>query len=128
MSFGPRIAILAVLAVVYLGAMFLGTHLPIEWQVPVRGADKVVHALMFSGLAVLLLAAFNMIRPAGVAAAIGVVLLIAAYAAVDEWTQFLVPTRSGSPWDWAADVAGACLGASVFLLVRRTSRRSVSNG
>ena len=122
-----RIAILALLAAMYLGARFVGTHLPLSGErgeLPVAGADKLIHALMYAGLAGLLLAAVSVVRPPSIAAALGVVLLIAAYAAIDEWTQSWVPTRSADPSDWAADVAGASLGAIVFLVAMRIGRRN----
>jgi VanZ family protein len=123
MPTGPRVAIISVVAAIYLGMMFLGTHLPLGVQEPVAGADKLVHALMYAGLAAVVLAGLGLIRPPSIAAAACVVLLIAAYAALDEWTQQWVPSRSADPWDWAADVAGASLGAVAFLLVRQSGQR-----
>lgn len=111
-----RALILVVLAALYLLLMFLGTHLPLH-SVPasVVGADKLVHAGMYAGLAALILIAVSMLRPVGFGTAAVLLVAIAAYAAADEWTQSFVPTRSADIWDWAADVAGAALGAVGFL-------------
>jgi VanZ family protein len=116
--------IVAIVATVYLLAMFLGTHLPLR-DVPssVVGADKLVHAIMYAGLTALVLAAASSVRPVGPAAVATLLLLIAAYAGVDEWTQSLVPTRTADVWDWAADVAGTGLGAAGFLAARPLLRR-----
>jgi VanZ family protein len=131
MTIRQRAVIFAALALIYLGAMFLGTHLPLGGEggeLPVAGADKLIHALMYAGLAGLLLAAVRLLRPPNIAAAVCVVLLIAAYAAIDEQTQSWVPTRSADPWDWGADVAGASLGAIVFLIVVRMGGGKPADG
>jgi VanZ family protein len=70
---------------------------------------------MYAGLAILILAAVSIHRPVGLATSAVLLVAIAAYAAADEWTQNFVPTRSADVWDWAADVAGASLGATAFL-------------
>ena len=44
-------------------------------------------------------------------------LLVAAYAATDEFHQAFVPGRHADPWDWVVDVAGA--GLALWLLHRR---------
>lgn len=113
-----------VLSALYLFVTFLGTHLPLR-GVPssVVGADKLVHAGMYAGLAALILAAASLLRPVGLRT-VGVLLMaIAVYAAVDEWTQSFVPTRSADVWDWAADLAGASFGAAGFLAVRLLLQR-----
>lgn len=67
------------------------------------GADKVVHLLLFGGLAGTARARFGDAR-AVLAAVVG-------YAAVSEVVQAaLLPRRSGDPLDLVADVAGALLG------------------
>lgn len=111
-----RALIVVVLAALYLLVMFLGTHLPLR-GVPssVVGADKLVHAGMYAGLASLILAAASLFRPVGLRTVGVLLVVIAAYAAVDEWTQSFVPTRTADIGDWAADVAGAALGATGFL-------------
>ena len=96
---------------------------------PGAGADKLIHFLMYFGLASLSLAALSLVRSPSLVVAIAVVLAIALYAAADEWTQQLVPTRTGDWRDWAADVSGAMLGATLFLVVwRLRSRRLPASG
>jgi len=114
-------AIVFVLAGLYLLAMFLATHIPLARGLPgarVSGADKLVHAAMYAGLAVLVLAAASVIRPVSLGLAIGLLVPIAAYAAIDEWTQQFVPSRSSDPRDWIGDIIGAGAGAILFLVGR----------
>jgi VanZ family protein len=122
MPYRRRAAIVFVLAGLYLLAMFLATHTPLVAGVPmlgVIGADKLVHAGMYAGLAVLVLAAASVIRPISLGMGSALLLLIATYGAVDEWTQQFVPSRMTDPRDWLADVIGASLGALLFLVGRR---------
>jgi VanZ family protein len=114
-------AIVFVLAGLYLLAMFVATHMPLPSGMAKPGipsADKLVHAAMYAGLAVLVLAAASIGRPVSPGVAVVLLLLIATYAAVDEWTQQFVPGRSSDPRDWMADVIGASLGAILFLVGR----------
>lgn len=111
-----RAALVVVLAAAYWAVIFALTHLPIAVPSPTRWFDKVEHAGAYAGLAVLLCAAWSVFRRPGIAMAAAVVGVAAAYGALDELTQMLVPLRSADPWDWAADVAGAMAGALVFLL------------
>ncbi|HUG38986.1 MAG TPA: VanZ family protein [Longimicrobiales bacterium] len=48
-------------------------------------------------------------------------LFVALVAAADELRQAGLPHRTGDPWDWAADMAGALI---AFLLLRRRHRKS----
>jgi VanZ family protein len=114
-----RAAIAVGLAAIYLGGMFLLTHVPASNSSQAGGADKLVHALLYAGLAVLLCAAVSLFRRPSVAVALGVVLVVAVYGALDEWTQTFVPSRTADFWDWVADVVGAALGVAGFFLVRR---------
>lgn len=78
-------------------------------------ADKVMHALFFATLAFCS-------RYARIPAAwtIG---WLAAYGVLTEVLQATVAVRrSGSAWDWCADMAGALIGLAVFAVVRCRSR------
>jgi VanZ family protein len=120
--------VVAALAGLYLLTMFLGTHLPMQGASSrVVGVDKVVHFGMYAGLAVLILAAASFFRPISIGAATALLLVIAVYAAADEWTQGFVPTRTADVWDWAADVAGAAIGAAAFLVARPFMRQNQVN-
>lgn len=119
MPYRKRALAVVVIAAIYLGAMFLATHLPIDVETSASGVDKLVHAAMYAGLAALLMAVANVLWRTGASMAVGVVLLAAIYGALDEWTQTLVPPRTADPWDWAADVAGASVGAIAYLAGKR---------
>jgi VanZ family protein len=131
MLFRRHAAIVFALAGLYLLAMFVATHMPLpsDMATPgIPGADKLVHTAMYFGLAILVLAAASISRPVSLGMAMVLLVLIATYAAVDEWTQQLVPNRSSDPRDWVADIVGASLGAILFLAVQRLwwSRRPPS--
>ena len=122
MPYRRHAAIVFVLAGLYLLAMFLATHMPLPSGMAkpgIPGVDKLVHTAMYAGLAVLVLAAASIGRPVSLGMAVVLLLLIATYAAVDEWTQQFVPGRSSDPRDWVADVIGASLGAILFLVGRK---------
>jgi VanZ family protein len=86
----------------------------VPWAPP--GVDKLVHAVLFAGLAV-------SGRWAGLARGVLAVLLVV-YAAVSEVVQEWGPLdRTGSPADLLADVAGLLLGLLVWEGLTR-SRRS----
>jgi VanZ family protein len=74
----------------------------------VRSGDKVVHMVMYAGLAWLVARA----EPGWVRRAAPLVLVavaVSALGAVDEWHQQFIPGRSASAGDWLADSAGAVL-------------------
>jgi len=79
---------------------------------PFPGSDKVVHLLLFAGLAFTTRWRFGPVA-FGLAA-------VAGYAALSEVVQaFALPGRSGDPYDVLADLAGAGLGC---LLARHLPR------
>lgn len=99
---------------VYVAVLFTTTHYPKVVQPPSGGLplDKVIHVLMYAGLA-LLLAEYARVRAGAtraVAAAVGVVggVLL---GVVDELTQPWFD-RVYDNWDLAADGLGALLGAA----------------
>ncbi len=76
------------------------------------GVDKMVHGLLFAGLA--LSGRWAGVRRGALAG------LLVAYAAVSEVVQGLAPLdRSGSVADWLADVAGLLVGLLVWELLAR---------
>lgn len=79
-------------------------------------ADKLVHAGLFAVLSLLIMHALR--RGHGWAVVAAVVVAVgsaAAYGAVDEWRQSLIPLRSPSGADWVADAVGAMFGAWAYL-------------
>ena len=81
-----------------------------------RLGDKILHVIEYGFFAVLWYRAF---RHAGYGATALRALFLAIVAATvygisDEIHQAFVPTRMGDPWDVAADLAGACIGSSLW--------------
>jgi hypothetical protein len=105
--------------VAYMAAIFVMSSIP-GTKVPMPGLwryDKVLHAVAFAGLAVLVFRATRRVP-----VAIG---FATAYGALDEFHQRYTPHRSSDPADLAADFAGACLGAFAGLMwVRLRAGRS----
>ncbi|MEX1049415.1 MAG: VanZ family protein [Akkermansiaceae bacterium] len=85
---------------------------------PVTHFDKVAHFGFFFGGSGLLTAFFYRLNPGQPnwkLLFIGVVGVLAAVGALDEWRQSHVPGRSGNDLaDWLADVTGAVSGCFVF--------------
>ncbi len=78
-------------------------------------ADKVTHALFFATLAYC-----SLYARIPVAWTIG---WLAAYGVLTEILQETVAVRrSGSVWDWCADLVGVFVGLAVFTTVRRRTR------
>jgi VanZ family protein len=113
--------VIAGVAAVYWLAMFVGTHLPVvpdPNKVP-NSLDKLQHLIGFAGLAALLCmsgAAWFTSTRRLLMAVLGV---IAVYGVIDEWTQSLVPHREPDLRDWVANMLGAGLGISVYLVSRQ---------
>ncbi|HEX5104278.1 MAG TPA: VanZ family protein [Pirellulaceae bacterium] len=123
----PRALLIVVLAALYLALMFAATHWPARPGGTGMGLDKLVHAGMYAGLAMLILAATGLLRPVTWKVAIAVVLGVALYGAIDEWTQSFVPHRTADFRDWVADVVGAAAGAAFYMAVSRRSRAANHN-
>ena len=78
----------------------------------VRNAnDKTLHAGTFAGMGVLLCWATRARAPLWCAA------FAACHGAATEIIQHFVPPRTCDFWDWVADVAGACAGILLYLLL-----------
>jgi VanZ family protein len=120
----PRRSRLAIAICVVTGLYWLGifalTHSPIvpAPKIAVRAIDKIAHLGIFAGLGFLLCMAGTAFRhpPRRVFAA--VFAIVAAYGAFDEFTQQLVPNRFSDFHDWIADMLGAGIGISAFVIAR----------
>ncbi len=93
---------------------------PLQFLPPVVwGHDKLLHMAEYAVLGGLIARALRLggRRPAQVL----VLALLAAslYGASDELHQRFVPDRTADPRDWAADTAGAALGAAAVTFLRR---------
>jgi VanZ family protein len=112
----------------WAGLIFLLSHqsrLPLGAP-PFPHFDKVAHAGAYALLAALSARAILAAGRAGRQAFFGAVLAASLYGATDEWHQSFVPGRDPDPWDWAADTAGALLGAAAVVgLPRSKSRASI---
>ena len=75
---------------------------------PVSWTDKVVHLLVFAVPTFLVGRALGSVRTA--------VIIFAVHAPVSELVQhFLLPGRSGDPWDAVVDLVGVALGAAALV-------------
>lgn len=110
----PRRAV--VVFVILLVAQLAALYWPrIDIQGPVTWSDKVAHVLLF--LAPTVAGLLAGVRPAYL---IG---LLALHAPVSELVQhYLLPHRSGDPWDAVADLGGVVLGVT-GVVVGRALRR-----
>jgi len=113
--------VIAVVAALYWLAMFVGTHLPVvpdPNKVP-NSWDKLQHLSAFAGLAVLLCAAGAAWDIPTRRLLMTVLGIIAVYGLFDELTQAFVPHREPDLYDWVANMLGAGLGISVYLVSRQ---------
>ncbi len=110
-------------AVAYAAAIFYGgltrmRELPEVGFVP---TDKLLHAAVFGGLALLLGRAvrFLVAQPSLFKCLWLGALGSSAVGALLEVCQAFVPYRSADPWDWVADTVGAALAVSALLALLR---------
>ncbi len=102
------------------GLAVLGHLAVLYWPVvtvtgPVTWGDKVVHVLVFA-LPVFLVGGISR-------RTLWTALAFAAHAPASELAQhFLLPGRSGDPWDVVADLAGVLVGAAALVVSGRALR------
>ena len=111
--------------VAWAAIILFGTSIPGPALPPgPAGSDKLLHFVIYAILGLLAgRAALAHGGPWGRTIVLTLV-AVAAFAALDEWHQGLVPGRYPDVADWVADIAGATLGvgsAAVFTL-RRSAR------
>ncbi len=113
-----RLPALLFAAAIFIMSSIPGDDLP---PMPFISFDKIVHALEFGLLGMLLYRAFRFPRPVWrpyvMTLAVGI-----PYAALDELHQRLVPGRYCSMWDFVMDAAGLVLfaGMSAWMHGRRS--------
>lgn len=117
----PHVALATLL--VYWSALALGTHLPGAALPATPYSDKTLHFCAFAGLAFLLAWTWRTRRAWLPGGPVFAVLVAAAYAALDEYTQTFTPGRSGDVADWRADVAGAIAGTAAFWVIQVVAER-----
>jgi VanZ family protein len=115
-----RIAILLLAA--YWLLLVTATHIPkVPEPLEFRTSDKVQHLVAYATLAVLAAVTWSLAWPFGWRQALVLLALIAAHGVLDEVTQPIVG-RTADVLDWFADVTGAALGLSGFLIARQALR------
>lgn len=108
-----RLVALAVAAVVVQLAVLYWPVVTIEG--PVSWTDKVVHLLVFALPTYAVARALGSVRTA--------VVVFALHAPVSELVQhFLLPGRSGDPWDAVLDLVGVGLAAGALVVGARLRR------
>jgi VanZ family protein len=107
-------------AVILILTSIPGSHIP---ALPFRNFDKFVHLAIYGVLGWLSARAWSNGSRITVAA-LAAVAFISCFGALDEWHQQFIPQRSMDLRDWAADSAGAALGA---MLALASERRRVSS-
>jgi len=99
----------------YLVLTFIESSFSIQVK---PGVDKVLHVLEYGMMGFLttrgFLLTWNLPRGAGVALGAGLATLL---GILDEFHQYFVPGRTCSAFDATADLIGALLGATLFVLL-----------
>lgn len=107
------------IAIIFVATSIPGSAFPSVAVVP--GADKFVHAFLYSVLGFLLARSSRPVPGGNERSLIAVLCAIAVLAALDEWHQQWIPGRRADVTDWLADMAGAVAGVTLWLtaLARR---------
>ena len=108
--------ILAIALVVYWAVLCVGTHVPGGVIVTPPTSDKVLHAVAYLGLTLLLVLLSRHLGWQRWRLYAGTLLIASCYGAMDELGQILVPGRNADVNDWAADVLGAVAGLTLYWL------------
>ncbi|QEF98074.1 VanZ like family protein [Stieleria maiorica] len=121
---GFRLGVIAL--AVYWSALFLGTHLPAGIDVGPQVSDKLKHFGGYFGLAVL--CCYVTQSPANDPRRsawrfLGVIVVLAAYACIDELTQAFSPGRHPDVLDALADLAGIMTAVGLYVVSRQIARR-----
>jgi VanZ family protein len=102
---------------VWAGVILAATSVPNVPASPAAGSDKLAHLAMYAILGLLALRATAVVAPSARTMLLTLA-AVALFAAVDEWHQRFIPSRSADPADWIADVAGAALGIASFATLK----------
>jgi VanZ family protein len=108
----------------YALAIFVESSISRVPAFPSGFTDKDGHALLYAGLAVLVLRAASGARWDGLTlgTATAAVAFAAVYGITDEFHQWFVPGRTADVYDWVADCVGAVAGVVAVLLVARFAK------
>jgi VanZ family protein len=103
--------------VTYWLVLIVGTSLPSTSLPSFKVGDKVIHFIAYFGLG-LLFATYRLIYFKNIKQnIIFVILLIAAYALIDEVHQIFIPGRYCELFDFLADVTGGAIGLGLAYLI-----------
>ena len=93
-------------------------------------SDKALHAILYAGLAALVVRALagRLLGPVTIRIAALAVAISALYGVTDELHQYFVPPRQADIRDLAADVTGAAVAALALYVVGRFTRMSRTTG
>jgi VanZ family protein len=107
----------------YAAAIFVESSISRLPELPSGFSDKDGHALLYAGLAVLIVRALcgGSWRRVTLWTGAAAVALAALYGATDEFHQCFVPGRTADVLDWLADFIGAAIGVTVVWLLTRVS-------
>jgi VanZ family protein len=86
--------------------------------------DKVLHAIEYLGLAVLIFRALDGEALGWWQSAVLTVMIVSAYGASDEWHQLFVPMRSADVEDWLTDSLAGAFGAAAYVVFQRARLKS----
>jgi VanZ family protein len=113
----------------YWAFIFVLTHIDLPPGPPGGINDKVAHVLAYGALAGAIYVTLWANRPAMVGLGWKVLVICAAYGAVDEWLQALpFIHRSCELLDWLADLTGILIAVGVLVAVRKyVSRRPLAD-
>ncbi len=110
------------LLVAYWIGMFAVTHMPLSSTVSSHSHwDKLVHLVLYAGLAFLLACAATARGKSGAMVLVVPAAAATMYGGFDELSQIPVG-RSAELADWLADVAGVVVGLAMFLLAAAVMR------
>ncbi len=114
---------MVVVLIAYMGVVFALSHMSkpplpaVLWDL----SDKVLHAAEYLPLGYLCARA---LRGSARRRAVLGLLVSAVFGLSDEFHQSFIPGRESSLWDWAADLTGSAVGASLlFWGARRRERK-----
>jgi VanZ family protein len=103
--------------VLWAGFILTATSIPNVPAPAAPGTDKLAHVAMYAVFGVLALRAAWHAAPSPRTLVLTLA-AIALFAAVDEWHQRFIPSRSADAVDWLADVAGATLGIGSLAVLK----------
>ena len=103
--------------VLWAGFILTATSIPSVPAPAAPGTDKLAHLAMYAVLGVLALRAAWQSAPSPRTVVLTLA-AIAIFAAVDEWHQRFIPSRSADAVDWLADVAGATIGIGSLAVLK----------